>query len=1536
MLALHKGRINLKKRNSIRIFKKTGKLILYLSVSFVAFVFFFVLSIRFPFVQARLVPFVEDLLTDQLGVEVGIGNVYIDLLAHIELKEVAVYDQQSQKCIGIENAEIDMISTSLWRWVSSSGKAQNLSVDHIKLEKAEFNLYRQRRDSVMNIDFLIPESSDSTGLPIFMNLDVKKLELKDSKFTFVDSLQADSNLLAIDKKLNYSNLHFHDINADIALHLEENLCALANIRNLSLKEKHSKFRLDSLSVIWEVDTVVKISDYPIFDDSGNVVKTEEVREVIPHMYFKNLLLKTTKTRLLVDIMLKDEWWTTLFNSEFDEKFDANFRHSIFDFETLNYFLPDDVPLNGAVGISGFVKGSEKKLKSKLLKLNFGGNSAINTDIRLTDYTKGSKIFIEAELDSSKVNLVDLKNLLPIVEFPQLVENVGTAEMNGRFIGFPFDFVTQGNLKTPIGSAILDLNMKIDTGNGEISYEGKFQTREFDLNQLLNDGSSISNNLNLNATAKGYSLNFDRMKAKFEIQLFPSNITKETIDSATAKIEIKEKTIKGPLNIFDKQGNMSCNIDISFADSLPKYYLVGDISKLNLNHYTGIPDSLFLTSIYNIDLVGNKPDDIIGNFRLFESYLYRPKIDTLKLKKTKIKIRENTNNKKNITVNTSYINIDLSGNFNLNKGINSITELSKQIQLFFLNNDSLTNEHYMQKDTAVHALNFNLKVETYPELNEFLDYLGLNYYFEDKSKLIVDVQTGKTEFIDILMISDSLALEELSFKKFYLSSNIAGDPFTNTFLANAEILINEFRPNKEFVFNDIEFLPVWDSEKIEFELDMEQKDYDNAVLLTGQVFFLPEGISTSINSRSSVLTINNENWHFQYDNKILLHDSKIDISDFAILNKQQMVSINGTISKNPKDELSVVAMSYQLGNIFDIIKEKYPFDGIIDAKIKLRNLYKQPQIDLEGKVSEFSYNETKMGDILLKTTWDQAKEAIDVSADLLHQKEKVFQLLGVYQYGDKNSPLDFNLYSYNFPLKLLGGFVNDFLYDLEGEMEIDSLRITGKFDSLNVQGLGHFENAQFGVDYLKTKYHFTGDIVFTKHSVLFPEIILFDQNNHTALLDGGIYHNSFQKMKFDIQLLDINNFLVLNTTEKDNELFYGTAYIKNGIGVLSGSLNEMKFEGTMENGPGTAINIPLNDYVEGSRLDFVHFINTGDTISDEVLNDFAGFEMNLSLIVNEDAGFQLIFDEKVGDIISGQGNGTINMQINTAGDFNMFGNFTINAGKYLFTSQNVVNKNFMVDPGGTITWDGDPYDAKVNLTAKYLVKADISDLVDGVASRRVPVEVLMHMKGSLLAPNITLSIDLPNVTEDEAIQVISRLRTIQNDEQELNKQVFSLLTFQRFAPTGSFLADNSASSGVTSSISELISSQVNHLLGGAFGDNIDFSLNPEDDGVDAVIKARLFKNRLTFERDGTLVASKNNSLTVGNIRLTFRVLPVEKPDAGSTKGVLAVEVFNRENQNISQIVNNTTGIGIFYKKDFDNLLDLFRSKKNKKKKKKVDK
>ena len=354
-------------------------------------------------------------------------------------------------------------------------------------------------------------------------------------------------------------------------------------------------------------------------------------------------------------------------------------------------------------------------------------------------------------------------------------------------------------------------------------------------------------------------------------------------------------------------------------------------------------------------------------------------------------------------------------------------------------------------------------------------------------------------------------------------------------------------------------------------------------------------------------------------------------------------------------------------------------------------------------------------------------------------------------------------------------------------------------------------------------------------------------------------------------------MVLNTNPLINPDYYGKAFVTGSVGIW-GNSDQTNIEVNMKTEKGTQFNIPLGGPAEVADNEFITFIkkDTSNQVTEEK-NDLSGLKMIFNLEATPDAEIQLIFDEKAGDVIKATGRGNINMDINSNGTFEMFGTYTINDGSYLFTLENFINKKFDVETGSTIKWTGNPYNADINITADYKQRASLAPFfptvpasgstTDGQGTntaagltaggttaddnnKRYPVECKLYMRDKLLTPDITFGIALPTVTEAKRQQVMGYI----NNEQELNRQVFSLLLLKSFVAP---LALSNQQSGITAgsavgaNASEMLSNQLSNWLS-QLATNIDVGVNYtpgstlSNEELDLALSTQLLNDKLSID------------------------------------------------------------------------------------------
>jgi hypothetical protein len=304
-----------------------------------------------------------------------------------------------------------------------------------------------------------------------------------------------------------------------------------------------------------------------------------------------------------------------------------------------------------------------------------------------------------------------------------------------------------------------------------------------------------------------------------------------------------------------------------------------------------------------------------------------------------------------------------------------------------------------------------------------------------------------------------------------------------------------------------------------------------------------------------------------------------------------------------------------------------------------------------------------------------------------------------------------------------------------------------------------------------------------------------------------------------------------------------------------------------------------------------------------------------------------------------------MNIDTRGEFTMDGQVEITRGAYNFTLYNIINKEFIVRPGGTITWNGDPYAGIMNITATYTQNVTIpQSLVNNdetLSNVRIPVTAVMNLNGNLLTPEIKLDLEFQNTSNDVETQLARVLADLRNDQDELNRQVFSLLILKRLSDRNNF-GSNALEAGITGSLSELVTNQLGNFLS-QVDPNLEVDIgiassNPNANALDQValrnlqlrLSYSLLEGRLRVTREGGLNNGNLNNETTSDYYGTTNTLAgdwrVEYYLGQNGKLRLRLEYVTSQRRFASTTNTATTNVSLLHTEQFNRFNELFARRK----------
>lgn len=1461
-----------------------------------------------PAIQNRLVYFAKDWLQKQLGVPLELAAVDVALPNKAVLEGVAIYDDQGQVLARVEKLKVDVLNFSFWDLLLKEQGRKDLFIRYIELDHPEF-YFHKRADSTQNIDIFsrgapaTPE--DTAGRPLHVIL--PEIYIHEGIFYFRNDLEEEVHFLN-GKDINYTNLLITGIQGKIDLDWRTADDFSVFVRKLVAQESHSGFGLSYLRTRLVADTTA--------------TGMAQVR-------FEDIEIDAQETRLRANLDFPESNIGEVFDDWLDRQFIMRLSGSKIEFATLDYFAPNTLPVSGIVVAQGDIFGTLNNLISKDFSARLGDSTQIRADIAIRHLRDLQALDLDVRFERSLLHTPDIQQFLPKIPFPQWFVRLGRLSSGGSFIGAPDDFVINADMLGKSGRIACNLRMQLPPSVEKITYSGFLRTEGLQMARLDVDRRLNSSLLNFQGKVQGEGVNLEELNTQFDALISQSDLWGRSIDTLYTNIRVADRKIAGNLQLLDPEGRGDLEVDLDFSQSPGIYKIKGGVGDFNLQKFAGWDPPMRITSELNIDLTGDSLDNLNGRLEMVETELTRlDDSSKLSIPDLWITSHENTSRHKYIVLKSSLLDADIAGNFTFKKAVALTQSLAEESRLFIENDTSQINAYYEAKRLDSSQVRVQIGAATRDSINLLFDFLGKDMFISPDLTLIGDLKFSRSEQANITIQGDSARYGEFSIQGGEAHLNLIKYAYRNYLLVAGGVIAQEVRAGNKLALESVECNIDGLNRKIESDLFALQTDSDNRILLKAGTHFLDNGkIVTSVDSLSSqilfqgdTLTINEWNAFTYFSN-----EDRILVEDFVVKGTRGILSVAGEVSRDSTREMVMSLQRFDLDHLNAFYDFRYPPQGMIDVEVRLLDLLQNPQISMSTGVSSFELSDFEYGDGWLKSSWSKGDQTVMLSGRVAYQGDTTLALDGTYDFSRARDPIRAQVSTpKNFPLSYISPFVKGQLYGIEGKVALESFEITGAPDSLQVRGTGHFDKAKFGIDYFKTAYRFDGQIEFSNDKIHFPRITLLDSLGHTADFYGDILHQGMRDFEFDLQLDRIRDFLVMNTTEADNDLFYGHLFLRTGLAAITGNLEQLNIYADVMSGPNSYLAIPLTFEELAEKPDFIHFVGGEEEEAPRVDTGIKGFDLNLKVRATPDALVELIFDRKVGDIIRGRGEGTVNLRINQAGEFFMTGDYEILDGDYLFTARNVLNKKFEVKPGGTIRWLGDPYDAQVNIEAIYALNAEIKDLINIDQSLRVPTHVLMDMTGSLMQPEISLDIELPNLRAQEAATIASFLRSVQYDEQELNKQVFSLMVFNRFAPVGGFLDDNVANSGVTTSVSELISNQLNYWLSRALSDNINVNVGTNNfRDVSLLVSATLFNDRVTIERDGVLIGQGNNRPSVGNIRIIIRL--TEPRDnfefRENRQGELVLEVFNRENLDLSQQNSSQTGMGIYFKKDFDKLKSL---------------
>ncbi|MHA6247693.1 translocation/assembly module TamB domain-containing protein [Pontibacter sp. CAU 1760] len=1452
-------------------------------------------AIRLPGVQTKVAQKAAAYLSEKLEHQVTIGRVDIQFFSDVVLEQVRVLDFREEELFYIGKATAEIGTFSIF-------DPNTLHISSLTLEDPKAQLAYYEGADTLNLNTFLKAVGDlftkDTTQPASepFNFSLGELVVKNGSFSYNDF-----NKPRTDFGMDYSHLSFQNVSGRFSeLQLEDTL--KVQVANLSAVETYSNTRLHNLDTrmtyadtFWEWDALdlqinqSNLQHYVRFDYNriGN---------------FASFIDSVTMTGNLAD-------------SKIYSKDIAVFAPPLRDYD-------ENLQVNSLQ-----LKGKVKKFAATDVDLQYGNHTHIVGKINADGLPNFEETFANLRLQPSSIDARDLKQFLP-QETYETVARLGTVKLEGRFLGFYNDFVANGSFQTALGNLKSDINLKIDDNTRSSSYKGFVTTSGFQLGKLLGTEEQVKR-ISMSGRVEGSGFTLKDANLKLDATINELDLLDYNYKNIKAEGRLQKQVFVGKIAIKDPNLNFNATGEVNLAEGRRAFNLVANLEHIDLQALQLSSKPFVLSANASFNFQGLRLDTFEGTAS-FDSALIAYNGNQLFLDTLLLQSQIEPGNR-SLLLNSDLLALRANGDFNYTTLIADLQTLVEEYTLNFESNKDKTAAYYSRKSGGVeheYAVTYTMQLkQANPLIALFLPELQIS----DDVAVQGSFRHGSTVMLDLLAEIDTIQYSGNTLLQNTLELNTSklqnnADVLAAAQFTSARQLLETAGETQDFYAEGI-----WSERTINFATAARQPELNNKAVITGDLNFLQDQIQIIFDQ--SNITLQETPWAFIPGNTLYISDSgrRLVFENFALTNQNQVVRAEGTVSGDPDSKLVLSVQNFELDNLNPLISMQIA--GTVTAEVVAQDVYNQAKLAAAMRVDSFYLDQVYIGNIVGKSDWNNTSKAADVDVGIEREGKKVLTVSGNYYPDSEDEQLDLLAVMDQANIKLVEPVLKTLFSDLEGQME-GRIRILGRLDYPVLKGSVMVNNGQFTFNYLNTTYKFSDRIYFGANSINFRNAQLKDLFGNTAFVTGGIAHDGFNDMVIDIDAR-YRNFMVLNTTEAQNELFYGTAFATGTASVL-GPVENLDINVNARSEENTRIVLPLDYETELARKDFIKFVNhnPGDSaivaVAAEDRVDLSGINMNFDLDVTDDAYFEIIIDRTTGDVIRGSGNGDIRMTIDTRGDFNMYGTFEIKQGAYnLNLLEGLVTREFDVVPGGTISWNGDPVNGQMNLTATYTQMASLETLIQSTAAsqRRYPVTAVIGLTGSILSPEVDLMLRLQEQGISSSSQEIeSQIALINNDESELNRQVFSLLVLQRLSPTGSLAFDSRVgASAVGGSLGSLLSSQLNNLFS-SIDSNLEIDIGLDGIGQQQLASLQLrlsysfFNGRLRLTNEtgfgGVNDEANSGSAYIGDWTLDYYI---------SQSGELRARLQYSTTPDIyTGRIRKSQSVSLLHTKRFDSFRELFIS------------
>ena len=1438
----------------------------------------------------------------------------LETVVRIDRVDIGIFDRITLEGLYVEDYGGDTLLYvgKLHAFITQFGIFSNgFTLRHGRLTDGKFYL-RELPDGVMNVKQIVSRMGrKEKKKESDFRLSISALTVENLEFR-LEKLQHRNPVYGID----FSDMDIRDIDAVIDNFTIDGGAVGAEIGRFSAREK-SGFEIDDFG--------------GKFFLANGCIGMENARLVTPH---SNVSIPAVS-------IVGDSW------AEYKEYVDrvsmtVEVRNSMLSSDDVAYFSPKlrDWRLT-LRNINLLFDGVVSDFNADLKSLSFGRSSRVHARGRVTGLPKIDDTHFSLTFDDVTTEAADLGQIAANVARKELsakmsamMNRAGALRLTGEVEGTLASFDSKFALSAPVGSAEAELAMQPADRRRLRPVKGRIAVTGFRVGELLEQPNlgSVSCEAGLNGVV-GKGL----IDARVDGSVSQLEFNGYDYDSLCFGGRLTEKTFNGHVRADDPALRFDFQGEVGFNPERPHYdfdldLIHADLARMHLNRRDSVS---VLSALVEARASGRTLDDLNGKVTVGD-VVYRYNADTLRTTRLTLD-GQNSAGSKYLSLQSEFADATFRSRTDYKTVFEYLrSSLEKYIPLLY-------DERKARKRAAgavsvvddYSVLSVDVKHFT-PVADAVAD--GLQIADGSQLRLLFNPANDK---LSLKATSEYIERERMLATRLNLNATNRGDSLS-VYLRSEDFYVGTFHMPQLSVMGGAR------SDRLRLSAGFNDTTARVSALLGLEALVgqSPQrGRSVDVRLLPSHISRKGTTWQI-FARNIQIDTARIAVDRFLVMNRDQELLVDGVASRHRRDSVLLRLKNFDLAPFTQIVENMgYVIEGRTNGQAVVKSALGGTEITADIRMDSVEVNDIPAPPMRFTSMWDFKNDRARLTVTDREKRDTLIR--GFY------APATVRYYAEaRFPgirMNLLDPMLKGVISDTRGVAEA-ALTLTGQRRAAQLSGAIRIRDFHTKVDYTQVGYDVSEALLTVENNRLrMQQVQVADQLGNRGIMDFDLNLQHLSNISYSLTMQP-RRMLVLNTTENDNDLFYGRVFAT-GRATVAGDKGSVRMDIVATTDDDSAFFLPLSSKSNVARADFITFETPqqkADTLN--ILErkklmferkhkpqaiEGNSMDIDMTLNVRPNADFQLVIDPTVGDIIKGRGEGTLNLHINPRSNvFEMYGDYTITEGSYLFTLQNIINKRFIIENGSTIQWTGEPLDARLNINAVYKLKTSLQPLIgtsvssgggDMNLNRAVPVECIINLSDRLTHPTVTFDVKVP--TADAEYQTI--IANTLNTQSAIAEQFMFLLVTNSFHSDTSGGGNNLGAAASAATGFELLSNQLSNWLS-TDDYNIVFRYRPKSelsgDEVDFGFSKSLINNRLFVEVEGNYMldnsqaVNKQMSNFMGEAYVTWLI-----DRAGTLKLKGFTQTIDRfdENQGLQE-----TGIGIYYKEDFNNLKDLKERLKNK--------